>query len=262
MEAPILDFFEEEGIINKKLYIKNSKVFDRMQKLQANNINTALLIFNKTDISDVVDTSKLQDFYSFVNGSNINKCYIYDNKFVLATTPLGGPAAAGLMEELGFMGITNFFICGSAGQIDTNIDSKNFVIVEKAIRCEGTSYRYIKPSLYVETDKQLSKVIENYLKANKFTYITANTWTTDTFFRETQSELNLRVSQGAVCVEMECASLAAVAKHRGYKFAQLLYFSDAVNQDNWAWKTNKTELKFQVINLMIDCVLQFVKNKN
>lgn len=259
MDRPILDFFDEESLINKESYTQNSKDFYRQSLLKEYNIDSALFIFVKEDVSTVLDTSKLEDFYLFTNGSNRNPCYIYDKKFVIAITPLGGPAAGGLMEELGFMGITNFFACGSAGQINHNLESSHFVLVDKAIRCEGTSYSYLPASLYAYTDEELTNYLANYLNENNYKYSKAATWTTDSFYRETQSELELRVSQGAVSVEMECASWCAIAKYRGYKFTQLLYFSDALKQEGWKWKVDRKELKKSIINLMIDCVSKYNK---
>lgn len=255
---PISDFFNEEGLINKDSYFAgNESAFARANKLKEYNIDTALFIFHKDEISLVLDESKLEEIYIFLNGSNKNPCYIYDKKFVVALSPLGGPAATGLMEELGFMGIKNFFACGSAGQIDFTKDSSEFVLVEKAIRREGASYHYLKPSIYVETDKELTNFIASFLKKNNFRFNRSATWTTDAFYRETAAEIKKRKSQGAVSVEMEAASWAAVAKFRGYKFAQLLYFSDAVKQ-GWQWHANKEELKKMVIALMLDCVSEFV----
>jgi len=262
MDTPILDIFEEDGLINKTTYIEAMSAkndFENLQLLEKYKIYTALFIF-ENDISKVVDTSHLEEFYIYTNGSNKNKCYLYDKKFILCITPLGGPAAGGLMEELGFMGITNFFACGSAGQINPNIDSSKFLLVEKAIRCEGISYHYLKPSLYVETNKELNNFIELYLNNKNYKYYKSNTWTTDAFYRETQSEIELRIQQGADSVEMECASWASIAKFRDYKFAQLLYFSDAVKQNNWRHHSERKNLKQMVINLMIDCVLNFVEN--
>lgn len=257
MNAPILDFFNEEGLINKESYIANSTDFDRMDLIKEYKIDTALFIFHRK-IEEVVDINKLEEFYHFISASNVNKCYIYDKKYILATSPLGGPAAGGLMEELGFMGLKNFFACGSAGQIDQSKNSVEFVLVDKAIRCEGTSYHYLKPSLYVETDKDLTNFVAEYLNKKNYKFNKSATWTTDGFYRETLSELELRKTQGAVCVEMECASLAAIAKFRGYRFAQLLYFSDAVKQEGWNWHPTKKELKNAVIKLMIDCVEKYV----
>ncbi len=259
MDAPILDFFDEEGLINKESYIANSKDFEKMDLIKKYKIDTALFIFFKDNLEDILDVSKLEEFYSFTNASNVNKCYIYDKKFILVISPLGGPAAGGLMEELGFMGIKNFFACGSAGQIDQSINPVEFVLAEKAIRCEGTSYHYLKPSLYIETDKELTAFVAEYLNKNNYEFNVSTTWTTDAFYRETASEIACRTKQGAVCVEMECASWAAVAKYRGYKFAQLLYFSDAVRQEGWAWHPTKGELKNAVIKLMLDCVMEYVK---
>ena len=105
--------------------------------------------------------------------------------------------------------------------------------------------------------KSLNEYLANFLTRNNYLYQSSNTWTTDSFYRETVTEIELRKSQGAVCVEMECASWAAVAKYRGYKFAQLLYFSDALKQEGWGWHPNKKELKHMVIKLMLECVANY-----
>lgn len=260
MDTPILEFFNEEGLINKDSYLANSPDFKKMNLIKEYHIDTALFVFHQ-NIEEVVALDKLEEFYDFTNASNINKCYIYDKKFVLAISPLGGPAAGGLMEELGFMGIKNFFACGSAGQIDQAKNPAEFVLVKQAIRCEGTSYHYLPPSLSVATDQDLTNFVATYLQQNNYQFNQAATWTTDAFYRETASEVNSRKKQGAVCVEMECASWAAIAKFRGYKFTELLYFSDAVKQEGWQWHPTKEELKNAIIKLMIGCVEEFVSKR-
>ncbi len=258
---PILDFYKEEGIINKETYLKGSKEFDDISMIKKYKINTALFIFYRENLDLILDLNKMEELYEYKNASNRNKCFVYDKKFVIAFSPLGCPSAGAMMEELGFMGITNFFACGSAGQIDQNVNSKEFVLVDRAIRREGLSYHYLKPSLYVETDKDLTKFVEKFLKENNYNFNINTTWTTDAFYRETLPEIEKRIKQGAVCVEMECAGWAAVAKYRGYKFAQLLYFSDAVKQEGWGWHPSREELNCSVIKLMIDCVSKFCDKK-
>ncbi len=246
-------------MINKKSFCSENKdKFDRAVLLEKYKIDTALFIFCHQNLEEIIDINKLEEFYVFINASNENICYIYDKKFVIALSPLGGPAAGGLMEELGFMGIKNFFACGSAGQIDQSKDSSEFVLVDKAIRGEGASYYYLKPSKYVETDNMLTEFVVKFLEKENYKYNKSNTWTTDSFYRETAGEIELRKKQGAICVEMECATWAAIAKFRGYNFAQLLYFSDAVKQEGWKWHPTKEELKKKIINLMIDCLNEFV----
>lgn len=255
---PITEFFEDEGCINKETYVKaeGERAIERIQRLKDLNIDTALFIFMK-EWPEFLD-GNVEEFYTFINASNKNPVYIYKNKFLIAFSALGGPNAAGIMEELGFLGIKNFFACGSAGQIDSSINGASFVLAERAIRDEGASYHYLTPSVYAYSDKELTDEIAKFLDENGFDYIRSTTWTTDAFFRETPKAIERRKSQGAVCVEMECASWCAVAKFRGYKFAQLLYFSDAVNQ-NWDWKPDKKELKYAILNLMIDLVSKYVE---
>ncbi len=256
MDAPILDIFDDDGIINQKTYAKSTEGFAEKQKiLKDRRIDTCLFIFSRVMIDDIAED--MEEFYLFKNASNENWAYIYKNKFLISFAPLGGNCAGGMMEELGFLGIRKFFACGSAGQVDPSRDGSSFVLVERAIRDEGTSYHYIAPSVYAFTDEGLTKSLGEYLDREGFKYFMGTTWTTDAFFRETQKAVDKRLSQGAVCVEMECASWCAIAKFRGYKFAQLLYFSDAVKQDAWEWKLDKHALKEAVIKIMVAFLEEF-----
>ena len=81
MDKPILNFFDEESLINKESYTANSSGLEREQLLQKHNITTALFVFIRENIETMVDINKLEPFYIFKNGSNCNECYIYDKKF-------------------------------------------------------------------------------------------------------------------------------------------------------------------------------------
>ncbi|MGD9901569.1 MAG: nucleoside phosphorylase [Spirochaetales bacterium] len=250
---PIFDLFDDKEVIDKTALHKAAKINE--EDYNKHKINTALFLFYREVPSFLTDDLTL--FYEYKNGSNLNKVYLYKNKFAIAFSPLGGPAAAGLMEELGFLGITNFFACGSAGQIDFGFDSKQFLLVEKAIRDEGVSYKYIPASIYVETSNKLNKFISEWFLKHNLTLKPAITWTTDAFFRETPKAIAKRTSQGAISVEMECASLCAVAKFRGYNFSQVLYFSDAVKQFEWDLKEHRKSLKEEIVKTMTQCLLDF-----
>lgn len=173
----------------------------------------------------------LKVVFNFHAGSVTTKVFEYKNNLI-AISPLGGPAAASLMEEISIFGINEFIAIGSAGCFNPEIKDK-LVLIEKAIRDEGVSYHYIKPSTYVETNKQLNFELEQYLRKNDFKYIKATTWTNDAYYRETTQKIEMAKKLGAVAVEMECASWCAVAKYRKFKFTQILYFSDLVKQDAW-----------------------------
>ena len=129
------------------------------------------------------------------------------------------------------------------------------MLVEKAIRDEGTSYHYLEPSTYVETDNDLSVEIEEFLKQKEIKFVKGITWTGDALYRETKQKTEMAKSLGALSAEMECASWCAVAKYRGFKFAQLIYFSDIIAQGEWTrvlkYKKTGNDAKRQMVSLLV-----------
>jgi nucleoside phosphorylase len=69
-------------------------------------------------------------------------------------------------------------------------------------------------------------------------YLLAKTWTTDAIFRETRAKTALRRSEGCLTVEMEAASMFAVAQFRNVPLGQILYGGDQLDDEQWdkrAW---------------------------
>lgn len=260
MDLPILEFYDEEGVINKETYISHEKeAFANMHLIQKYNIDTALMFFIKDDQIPEDIRKDLEVLYVYNFGSNKNDVYIYKKKILFAIAPLGEPASAGLMEELGFLGITKFFACGTCGLINENIDSSKFLLVERAIRDEGLSFKYEKPGIYTYTDQELTQQLEEYLKNNNFAYEKITTWTTDCAYRETPTMIKNRRSLGASTVEMECAGWCSVAKFRNYQFAQLLYSSDVTKQGSWEGfktKEERQQARFKTLYMLLDFLLK------
>ena len=233
------------------------KEFELVDYVKNKKINRCYIIFYDSPEQNEF-LNKLKVIFNFHSGSTITKVFEYNNNLI-AISPLGGPAAANLMEEISVFGINEFIAVGSAGCLEPSIKEK-FVLIDKAIRDEGTSYHYIKPSTYIETDNSLNREIEQYLQKNNFDYIKATTWTNDAYYRETKQKIEMAKKLGAVAVEMECASWCAVAKFRKFKFAQLLYFSDLVNQDAWSriagqttgYHYEKRDIVVTIVKNMID----------
>jgi uridine phosphorylase len=195
-------------------------------------------------------------FFSFISASSVLPQYIYKNKIVLAFSPLGGPAAGGLIEELRAYGIKKIIACGSSGLVG-DMDPSHFLLVNKAIRDEGLSYHYLEPSVYVETSKHLNQRIEKHLMQHQLKYTEGIVWTTDGFFRETKSRMEIRKKQGAVAVDMECASMAAVCKYHHLDFSQILYFSDIVQQDGWSgFVEDRKNIKDVINKIMINIAIE------
>ena len=76
------------------------------------------------------------------------------------------------------------------------------MIPTEAYRDEGTSYHYIESADYI---KKLSIVAE-FFESKKLPYILGKTWTTDSFYRETEGNIEKRKKDGCISVEMECSA--------------------------------------------------------
>ncbi|MFA7107074.1 MAG: nucleoside phosphorylase [Candidatus Izemoplasmatales bacterium] len=253
-KIPILERegLNEEGIITAKEMFESRGI----SKL-ATDINTAVIFFDNNPSEEILKDSK--EFFSFVAASSVLKQYIYKEKIVLAYSPLGGPAAGGLVEELIAFGVKRFIACGSSGLI-SDFPTDHFLLVTKAIRDEGLSYHYLEPSVFVDLDYNLNQEIESKLKGKNLKYIEGITWTTDAFYKETAKRMMIRKNQGAVAVEMECASIAAVCKFRNIPFSQILYFSDIVKQEGWSsFLDSRASIKEMINKVVLDIACDLKK---
>ncbi len=146
-------------------------------------------------------------------------------------TLLGGPAAAGLLEEVFAKGAKRVLFFGSCGSLNKEITSGHFIIPTAAYRDEGTSYHYMEASdfIEIETSNKLAEIFDEL----HVPYILTKTWTTDSFYRETDTNVELRKKLGCSVVEMECASVMAVGQFRQKKVYQFLYAADCLDDKNW-----------------------------
>ena len=102
----------------------------------------------------------------------------------------------------------------SAGQIVAAQAPPYFIIVDRALRDEGTSYHYLPPAEYSLADKRLVGLAREFLAAAGITPQVGAAWTTDAPFRETAEAIAAAREAGILAVEMEAAALYAFATAR------------------------------------------------
>jgi len=162
------------------------------------------------------------------------KCKWYDGtEFALTMMTVGGPSAISIMEETIPMGVKRFVMLGSCGALDHNITAGHIIVPEAAVRDEGTSYHYLPAAEEVALDARCVDAVCKALESLDAPYARTKTWTTDAFYRETRAKMEKRLQQGCAVVEMECASMAAVAQFRGVDFAQFFWAADSLSGEVW-----------------------------
>ena len=135
-------------------------------------------------------------------------------------------------------GVTEIISTGSCGVLE-HFPENTFLVPVKALRDEGTSYHYAKPSRFIELNAAAIQAIETTLNGFGLPHTQVLTWSTDGFYRETKAKVAYRRAEGCSVVEMECAALAACAQLRGAVWGELLFTadtlanSDVYNERNW-----------------------------
>ena len=142
---------------------------------------------------------------------------------------VGAPFAVLIAEELFACGCRLLLSVTSAGQIVPAGRPPYFVIIERALRDEGTSYHYAAPSPYAEADPDLVALAVQALKG-KQRVVVGSSWTTDAPFRETADAIEAARAKGALAVEMEAAALYTFARTRGARVLCLAHVTNTMGQ--------------------------------
>lgn len=141
---------------------------------------------------------------------------------------VGAPFAVLLAEELFASGCELLINLTSAGQITPTRKPPYFVVIDRALRDEGTSYHYAAPSDYSEADPSLVAMAAKALERGGIGAVTGASWTTDAPFRETEQAIAAARDKGILAVEMEAAALYAFASVKGKQVLCLAHVTNTM----------------------------------
>lgn len=231
MKYPILEHKGSESVINlsanKNEIVNSINIF---------NVKLAVMLFDP-DLDDIMGKKGIKGNGGFRSGVDFHPYYIWNN-ILIVNSFLGGPNAAGLMEELSALGVKCFLAISGAGSISDEF-CDDYLVALSAIRDEGTSYHYLSPAPFVVLDEKLIELLTDFLKERNIGYIMGRVWTTDSYYTENEELIENRIKQNAKAVDMECATWAAVAKAKGLSFCELLYCTDIHKGSTWKKLENR-----------------------
>ena len=144
---------------------------------------------------------------------------------------VGAPFAVLVAEELFACGCRILISLTSAGQILPAVNPPYFVVIDRALRDEGTSYHYAAPSDYSEADPRLIALAVEALGKAGLHALVGSSWTTDAPFRETAEAIKSARSKGVLAVEMEAAALYAFARAKSSNVLCLAHVTNTMGQD-------------------------------
>ncbi len=140
---------------------------------------------------------------------------------------VGASFAVLLAEQLFASGCKLLLSITSSGQLIQPMEPPYFILIEKSVRDEGTSYHYLAPSQFSFLNSDLKEKLHNAINDPNIKIFNGSTWTTDAPYRETAEAIEYYKSIGIHAVEMEASALYAFAEARN---RNVICFAHVTNQ--------------------------------
>lgn len=170
---------------------------------------------------------------------------------------VGAPFAVLVAEELFASGCRLLVSLTSAGQITPAMPIPYFMVIDRALRDEGTSYHYTAPSEYAEAEPRLvAKAVEALMKKG-LPAMVGSSWTTDAPFRETSEAIEIARLKGVLAVEMEAAALYAFARAKNAKVLCLAHVTNAMGQNGQDFEKGEADGTADALAILEAIVTQF-----
>lgn len=158
---------------------------------------------------------------------------IYNDKiFAFYKTILSAAASVDCLEDsTEVIDTDKYIVFGGSGCLNKEIARGKIMVPTEAYRDEGTSYHYVEADDYIKIKQ--STIVSNFMDNKQLPYILGKTWTTDSFYRETEDNFEKRKADGCISVEMECSALEAVGDFRNKKLYYFLSSGDLLDAPEW-----------------------------
>jgi uridine phosphorylase len=148
---------------------------------------------------------------------------------------IGAPSLAVKMEQLIELGAKKFIAVGTAGSLMGCCEIGQFVLAPKALAEDGAAHHYLpKNKLFAEATPELLADWNRYINNQKLPpFKSTSTWSFSAIFRETPADVYRVVKKLCGIVEMESATLYAIAEDKQVKAMALFVVSDTLTLDEW-----------------------------
>jgi len=171
----------------------------------------------------------------------------------------GSPMTVELAEEFAAMGVSCMILMTWGGLLQPDLKPGDIIVIDRAIRDEGTSYHYLPPAKYINADAELANQLGAEIRASGGTCARGTTWTTDAPFRETVEEIKQYQEEGVKTVEMESAGLFTVGQVRNIPTVSVVIGMDNLSEYRWQ-VPRRLDAILQSLELVYSASLKLLKN--
>lgn len=152
--------------------------------------------------------------------------------------PIGAPGTVSTLEAALALGARQIFFFGVCGSLHPDLRIGDLVLVERAIREEGTSYHYLPADAPAVPSPRLLALACEVLAEEP--HRVGTIWTTDAPYRETRTKVARLAAEGVLGVEMETSAVYAMAQFRGVEALSVQIVSDQLVGERWTGISRET----------------------
>lgn len=150
----------------------------------------------------------------------------------VATTGMGAPSTAIVVEELCNLGARVLLRVGSAGGIAPDVDAGDIVVATGSVREDGTSPQYLPLSFPAVPDAELFELTMGAARDLVPTAKHGIVISGDAFYRNYDKEkMSLMMQSGVKAIEMESSCVFIVGQFRGVRTSALFAIDGSVTKD-------------------------------
>jgi uridine phosphorylase len=172
---------------------------------------------------------------------------------------IGGPYAVLVAEQLHAGGAQLIVGLTSAGRVAPTLSLPSIVVVDEAIRDEGTSLHYLPASTTVGSPTPaLAQHLARELETLSPVRI-GPVWTTDAPYRETEQQLATWAAAGVLAVEMQAASLFAFGSARDARVGMVALVSNSIGHAGEQFDTGGHAYRLGVMSAVARAARTFLR---
>ena len=227
----ILDnkYYSEESVFKPENLLREAK---RQKGLSDCNVPKVCLLDPDGDIlAYLLKTDK----------ASINKCWacyhtklytfhLEEIEFGIIAYAVGASFAVLIAEQLFVSGCELLISITSSGIINPFAQNVEYILIENAIRDEGTSYHYLAPNEVAAANQEIISILREEFFMQTTNVNVGQSWTTDAPYRETASAIQNMKLKNVSVVEMEAAALYAFAKAKNKRIVCYAHITNSMAQ--------------------------------
>lgn len=227
VESPLLEAdLDALGVIEPDLVVPDADMPERVVLCFFGDVVTE-------EVAPRADARRVTVLASEIGPNPVWEITVSGRRLAVLQPGVGAPLAAAFCEEVIAMGARQLIACGGAGALIPELALGHAIVVDSAVRDEGTSHHYLPAGRRIEADPEPMAALMDALDSAGLAHRIGCTWTTDAVYRETRARVDRRVDEGCLAVEMETAALLAVARYRHATLGQVLLAGDTLAGETW-----------------------------